>query len=73
MTSSPNCPKCSGQMEEGYVLDQSQGKNLQSTWVEGPPAPSFWTGLKMRGRERLPITTLRCERCGYLESYAEPA
>jgi hypothetical protein len=72
MTSSTNCPKCAGEMEEGFVLDQSQGRNLQSAWIEGPPSPSFWTGLKMRGRERLPVTTMRCVKCGFLESYAEP-
>jgi predicted nucleic-acid-binding Zn-ribbon protein len=73
MTSSLKCPKCSGEMEEGFVLDQTYGANLQSNWIEGPPAPSLWTGLKMKGRERLPITTMRCDHCGYLESYAEPA
>lgn len=72
MPSSTKCPKCSGEMEEGFVLDKSQNMNLQSTWVEGPPSSSFWTGLKMRGRERLPVTTMRCVKCGFLESYAEP-
>jgi hypothetical protein len=59
-------------MEEGFILDQSQNMKFQSTWVEGPPATSFWTGLKTRGRERAPVTTMRCIKCGFLESYAEP-
>ena len=54
------------------MLDRTQGMNLQSAWVEGPPTSSFWTGLRMRGRERLPVTTMRCIKCGFLESYAEP-
>ena len=42
-------------------------------WVEGEPQYSIWTGLKLRGKERLPVTTYRCSRCGFLESYAEAA
>jgi hypothetical protein len=60
-------------MEEGYVLDESYGERRQSTWVSGSPEPSFWTGLKTRGKERLPVSTYRCSRCGYLESYAPAA
>ena len=66
------CPKCRGSMEQGYVADETYGERRQSTWVGGPPEPSFWTGLKMRGKERVPITTYRCSGCGYLESYASP-
>ena len=60
-------------MAEGFVLDQTYGANLQAKWVEGPPTPSFWTGVKMKGRELHPVVTFRCEGCGYLESYAAPA
>ncbi len=73
MNGSPtDCPKCRGTMEPGFVLDHTYGENRQSTWVEGPPERSFWTGLKTRGKERLVITTHRCTSCGYLESYAPP-
>ena len=57
-------------MEPGFVLDQTQGGYRPSDWVEGAPEPSFWTGLKLRGHERRPVTTYRCTGCGYLESYA---
>ena len=57
-------------MEPGFVLDQTYGANTQSAWVEGPPETSFWTGLKLKGRERIPVRTFRCPSCGYLESYA---
>jgi hypothetical protein len=60
-------------MEEGFVLDNTHGARLQSEWVEGAPDPSFWTGIKLKGKEKIPIATFRCQRCGYLESYASPA
>jgi hypothetical protein len=60
-------------MEEGFVLDHAHGATLQASWVEGQPRKSFWTGLKLRGTVQIPVTTNRCHRCGYLESYATPA
>jgi hypothetical protein len=45
----------------------------QSAWIDGAPEPSFWSGLKLKGHQRLPVTTYRCSACGYLESYAPPA
>jgi hypothetical protein len=60
-------------MEAGFVLDQTYGAMTQSSWVNGVPERSVWTGLKLKGHQRLPVTTFRCEACGYLESYARPA
>ena len=74
MTKQMTCPKCTGHMEPGFIVDQAPGgANLQSKWVEGPPTPSFWTTrgrVNMQGRELVPVTTFRCDRCGYLESFA---
>ena len=67
------CVKCGGEMEEGFVLDNTYGARLQSEWIEGAPERSRWTGIKLKGKEQLPIVTFRCTRCGYLESYAPPA
>ncbi len=39
-------------------------------WQDGLPEHSLWTGLKTSGHQQLPITTYRCTKCGYLESYA---
>lgn len=64
------CAKCGGPMAEGLVLDNTYGSLLQSEWLEGAPERSRWTGLKIKGKEHLPVTTFRCEKCGYLESYA---
>jgi hypothetical protein len=61
-------------MAPGFLLDRghhNQGKVGQ--WVEGQPERSFWFGLKLSDRERYPISTMRCERCGFLELYAQPA
>ncbi len=67
------CPKCNNAMEPGFVLDQTYGANTQSSWIEGTPERTFWTGVKLKGRERHMVTTFRCTTCGYLESYASQA
>ena len=58
-------------MEQGYVIDESYGKVGPEKWVAGEPELSFWTGLKLRGKQRLAVTSYRCRQCGYLESYAQ--
>ena len=67
---SPHCPKCQGSMTEGVVVDNSQGMLSVSSWVEGKPAKSVWVGLKLGGKKPIETTTFRCNRCGFLESYA---
>jgi hypothetical protein len=66
----PRCPKCSGEMHEGFIADYTEGAVLQEEWVQGPPEPSLWYGTKVRNKERLHVVTFRCATCGYLESYA---
>ena len=44
----------------------------QQSWIEGVPELAVWTGVKTKGKETHPVTTFRCEHCGYLESYANP-
>jgi hypothetical protein len=69
-TRSLNCPRCDGSLEPGFVIDVGYGTKTVPKWVAGEPEKSIWTGLKLGGKEQLPITTYRCRRCGYLESYA---
>jgi hypothetical protein len=58
-------------MEEGFILDLGEGDSRRvAQWVSGPPEPSFWMGLKTKGKPKHPIRTFRCTRCGFLESYA---
>jgi hypothetical protein len=65
------CPKCEGVMEAGYVLDHTQPKlYAASSWVEGPPEKSIWSGLHTKNRRNLPVIAYRCVACGYLELYA---
>jgi hypothetical protein len=60
-------------MERGFVVDRGHMNfpDLQK-WVEGEPAKTFWAGLKTHGKEAYQVQTFRCERCGWLESYANP-
>ena len=65
------CPKCDGAMEQGFEIPGPSGHTVRpDEWVEGTPERSFWSGTKLSGTERYQITTYRCDRCGYLESYA---
>ncbi len=61
-------------MQEGFILDVSEGDRLVSSWVGGKPEASFWAlGAKIKGKEQYPIQSFRCTKCGYLESYAKEA
>ncbi|MEO6388362.1 MAG: hypothetical protein ABIT16_11025 [Croceibacterium sp.] len=69
-----SCGKCSGRMEQGFMLEfSSRGVTGVTEWAEGLPVRSFWLGLKLRGRKRHTMETWRCSRCGFLESYAPDA
>jgi len=66
------CPKCQGEMEQGFVLDNTYGERIVSHWSSGQPKKSFWTGTKLSEDKQIPIGTFRCKDCGYLESFARP-
>lgn len=70
MSTANKCPKCDSEMQEGFILDESHGYHLTSSWVAGKPERSFWTGTKIHGKEKHPIQSFRCNQCGYLELYA---
>jgi hypothetical protein len=65
-----NCPKCNSEMDEGFIVDHGYGVIKPSDWVEGEPVKSFWTGTKISGKKQYAVRTMRCVRCGFLESYA---
>jgi len=68
---SKSCPKCDGRMVPGYLLGYTDHHSRRVTeWLEGEPERGIFGMLKVRGHKRLPVETYRCERCGYLESYA---
>ena len=69
---SSTCARCGGSMSEGFLLDQTQTYAV-GRWVEGAPVRSIWTGIKLKGRKRVPIQAFRCERCGALDLRAPTA
>ena len=71
MSAPKECLRCRGSMEPGFVIDHRHHHQVDTqSWVEGDPERSFWRGLKTKGKETHAVRTYRCERCGYLESYA---
>ena len=66
------CLRCHAHMEAGFVGDRWENGCQQQIWVRGAPQRSFWTGLKVRKDQIVPVITVRCPTCGYLESYAIP-
>jgi hypothetical protein len=65
-----SCPKCGASMEPGFLVDHTYGAVAQSEWASGDPSYSRWLGMRMAGRQLYNVTTMRCLRCGLLESYA---
>jgi hypothetical protein len=70
MTQQRNCPKCGGNLSTGFVVDRGYGNVSVSTWQEGEPIKRFWTGVRETKAKQHEIATWRCDRCGFLESYA---
>jgi hypothetical protein len=66
------CPKCSGEMMQGFVPDYSYAQILVGRWHEGQAEKSFWSKTKTPSTEGIPIGAFRCQRCGFLEFYADP-
>ena len=73
-----SCPKCQGEMVNGYVIDRSHAFTFVPQWVEGTPTrnslfESMFTGqgIKQPKSDKwIPIGTFRCQSCGFLEFYA---
>ncbi len=57
-------------MEPGFLVDHAHSGIAKSEWASGEPRYSKWSGMKMKGRQLYDVTTVRCMRCGLLESYA---
>jgi hypothetical protein len=68
----PDCIRCRNRMVAGYLLEAGDHNARTVTqWVEGAPEKNFWTGLKLKNRDVMAVSTYRCPNCGYLESYAQ--
>lgn len=66
------CPKCNGEMVQGFIFEIDGPRRAVSTWIEGAPERSFWQGAKVRADKGIPVGTFRCAACGFLEAYARP-
>ena len=62
------CLRCHTPMESGYVLDQKYGGWSEEKWSPGEKQQHWW-GLD-RPPDAIPVITMRCPKCGALESYA---
>ncbi len=71
MSSLPtDCPKCNSRFIHGYSVEITGGPAMVGFWIEGLPKKA-WFGLKLPPKkEWIPLATLRCSGCGYVESYA---
>ena len=65
------CPKCKGEMVQGFVPDYSQAGVFLGGWHSGHPKKSFWTITKAPMSEGIPIGAFRCQKCGFLEFYSD--
>jgi hypothetical protein len=64
------CPKCNGEMVQGFTFEIDGPKRVVSTWVEGAPESTFWHSAKVPAEKCIPVGTFRCSVCGFLEAYA---
>ena len=66
----PKCPRCGGEMQQGYVADRNLGGYEPTKWFEGELIVGRLGDVKKAGSTPFPVSTYRCATCGYLESYA---
>ena len=65
------CSKCSGEMQEGLVVDLGYAGILRSMWVEDQAGNSGAPGTVDNHKRKVKTITLRCSNCGFLDSYAK--
>lgn len=64
------CSKCSGEMQEGLVVDLNYAGILPSMWVEHQNSASAGS-VTADGKKKVKTITYRCSTCGHLDSYAK--
>ena len=58
------CPRCGGQLKEGFVLDHAYLSVWRSLWVEGKPEKSSWSGLKTEGNGNMALRRIVAKNAG---------
>ncbi len=66
---SHSCSKCQGSMTEGFIPTEKSYTPTISVWIEGRPQKGWFGNVKLPGQPT-PISTWRCNRCGFLEQFA---
>jgi hypothetical protein len=69
---STRCPKCKGEMVQGFLFESEGPMRMVSTWVKGAPEKSWFGSAKIPAEKCVPVGTFRCAACGFLEFYARP-
>ncbi len=59
-------------MIQGFVPDYFHAAVIVAKWHEGQPKKSFWTQTKAPRNRGIPIGAFRCQKCGFVELYADP-
>jgi hypothetical protein len=65
------CPKCKGEVVQGFVADYSMAAALVTSWHAGQPKKKLVGHTKAPRAEGVPIGAFRCQECGFLEFYAD--
>ena len=61
------CPKCRGQMQPGFIVDEAYNRTQVSSWTPGEPKKGFFG---VRAKDKKEMKAFRCALCGLLELYA---
>lgn len=72
-STAPECRDCRATMEAGLMPDRTNHASDQPMWIKGTAEIGFFGHIKEGDRERLPVVTFRCPKCGRLESFAHKA
>ena len=65
------CPKCGGEMEKGWLPDDTYGGVHRTAWTAGDPQRGLLGSIVYPKRDAtLPISAFRCCDCGFIEHYA---
>jgi hypothetical protein len=71
MNKTDNCPKCQGELVQGFIPDLAFAQAVVGHWYKGPPRTHYSGDMKVPALGGLPIAAFRCSQCGYLELYAD--